>query len=740
MIKEKRWIVAGPWVVEFDTNIPSGESIIRQILYGKKYFKDRFDIDIKIGYNPDSFGHNANLPQILIKTGINCYVFFRPSPEEKDLPQVFFWEGIDGSKIISCRPPFLYATWDDESQVAKNLREIPKFFNDDLKDILFFFGVGNHGGGPTRKSLEIIEELKREKNFPKLEYSSIDRFFKNILKKKRRIPIVKGELQNHARGCYTSFIKIKHLNRYAENKIQTAEIISSLNYLIFKKEYNLKEFEKRWWDILFCQFHDIIAGTSIIEAYEDCLRLIDRAIIFSKETIDENLWFLSKNVNTENEGTPILLFNPTSFEREEVKRVSFNPMQNFIPAKNVDFFDIDGKRILSQPIKEVNSGSNDFLIKVKIPPFGYKVYWWKLTSQNNKNRKNENLLVKDLEMKNQFLIFELIPKEDGFRVKLKKGEWEVFKHIGGRFLVIEDKGNTWGHNIEKWRNVIGNFKLEEILKGEEGECMVSLKCKLVYNKSEIIQEILLYDNLPYIEVRGKIFWKEENKYLKISFPINLFNCAVYAEIPYGYLKRKSDGKEYPFQRWIAVEGIYNEKKYCLGIINTGWYGYDFFDGELRISVLRSPVFSSFKNSYELEKDSFFDFQSQGFSQFRYWILPFCGSLVDSSIVKYAYFLNNEIEYVLPLKSKGILPPTNSFLKIKPENLVISCVKKSEKGNSIILRVYETYGKPTEGEIEIFGKKFKINFSRHEIKTLRFENYIKYVKIKEVNFLERKEKK
>ncbi|MCS7179733.1 MAG: glycosyl hydrolase-related protein, partial [bacterium] len=596
--------------------------------------------------------------------------------------------------------------------------------------ILFFFGVGNHGGGPTLRFLQVIEELKPKLPFLELKYSSLYDFYKKIIRQKQKIPIFKGELQYTCRGCYTSLIKIKFLNRYAENKLQTAEILSSISYKILNKEYPSLKIEKNWRKILFCQFHDIIAGTSIPKAYEDCLGLIESSIVFSKKLINENLWSISNVISTDNiEGFPVLFFNPTSFEREEVKRISFVQRYgyDFIIPKEIEFFDANNKEIYSQSIEEPNTGRKEYLVKVKIPPYGFNVYWWRPSTQQ---KKNYNLILKDNIIENQKLLVGIDKEKSGFRVILKEKNIDLFKEYGGIFLVIEDYSNAWGHGYSSFRDVIGKFDILELYNGENGNCMVSIFYKLVYNNSEIHQEVILYDGLPYIEVKGKIFWTEKNKFLKISFPLNLNNCKIYAEIPYGYIERPSDGNENPCQRWVEIIGMKEDEKVGVGFINCGWYGYDFFENELRISALRSPVYASLKDPQKLEKNKFYDFQSYGINEFKYWILPHLGEINSSNVVKYAYFLNNEIEYILPLRKKGYYSPPFSFINVSPENIVLSCIKKEENGDNIIFRLYEAYGEKTDAKIEIFGRKFMIKFDKFEIKTLKFFKKIK--KLKEVD--------
>ncbi|HDD65040.1 MAG TPA: hypothetical protein ENF61_02890, partial [Firmicutes bacterium] len=544
---------------------------------------------MKVGYNPDSFGHNGNLPQILKKSGIDFYLFCRPAKHEKKLPQVFWWEGPDGSKILACRPPFHYNSTDEN--LEKKVRNVAKNFYGDLKDVICMIGFGNHGGGPTRRSIEIIKKLQKDENLPDIIYSTPYRFFRDILKYKKNFPVVKDELQYHARGCYTSYPQIKKFNRIAENKVITAESISSFNFILLGEKYNSSEIEDIWREILFNQFHDILAGSSIPEAYFDSLNMLGKAIISSERIINRKLWSLSKMVDTEKvDGNPVLFFNPTSFEREEIKKVSLFPGHEVPEKAEVLFYDEKGKRVPSQPVEDVNTSLKNYMVKVKIPPFGYKVYWWRVSEGK---RRKSNLKMEENSIENQILKIVIDEESGGIKnLFLKEENWNSFKKTGGEFLVIEDPSDAWGHGQESFRKVAGKFKCEEIIKGEEGECMVSVRCKAGYNNSEIFLEYILYDNLPFVEVKGKINWQEKHKFLKVSFPVNLEKTKIFVEMPYYFIERKPDGKENPCHRWIDITGKFKGRKFGLSIVNSEWYGYDFDGSELRMSVLRSPVFGA----------------------------------------------------------------------------------------------------------------------------------------------------
>jgi alpha-mannosidase len=270
-----RFQVIGGWWIEPDCNIPCGESFVRHALYGQRYLSEKFGIAATTGANLDSFGHNATIPQILRKSGIDSYVFLRPGPNENaDLPgPLFWWESPDGSRVLAYRIPHEYCAPKDDigEHVEKAIATLPS----DREELAVFYGVGNHGGGPTKANLEQIAEM-RANGRPGLELSSLRRFFDSV-GSSGDFPVWRGELQYHAPGCYTTHSGIKRWNRRAENLLQRAEKWSVVADTLGVQRYPLAELSEAWRLLLFNQFHDTLAGTSIEPAYEDARDQIGHA-------------------------------------------------------------------------------------------------------------------------------------------------------------------------------------------------------------------------------------------------------------------------------------------------------------------------------------------------------------------------------------------------------------------------------------------------------------------------------
>ena len=221
-VAEGRWQLVGGWWVEPDCNIPSGESFVRQGLYGQHYFKEKLGATAKIGYNPDSFGHNSTLPQILKKSGMDGYVFMRPGPHEKGLPgDLFWWEAGDGSRVLAFRILYSYATWG--ADISQHVLRCAAAIKSPLDRTLCFYGVGNHGGGPTIANLQGIQQMNADPAFPALVLGGPEKLLHYEAAKTWPLPVVHDELQHHASGCYSAHSGIKRWNRRAENLLLAAE-------------------------------------------------------------------------------------------------------------------------------------------------------------------------------------------------------------------------------------------------------------------------------------------------------------------------------------------------------------------------------------------------------------------------------------------------------------------------------------------------------------------------------------
>jgi len=334
-VAEGRWVVVGGWWIQPDCNLPSGESFARHSLYGQRYFRERFGVTAKVGYNVDSFGHHGMLPQILKLSGMDYYVFMRPEEHEKRLPRnLFWWESEDGSRVMAFRLSDNYSHYNNLSVEEKVLKHAGMAERDGHAH-MSFYGVGNHGGGPTIAQLRALHALRAEHGEDRFAFSSPNAFFAEVSDARPELPVVKDELQMHAVGCYSTHSESKENNRRAEHRLLAAETFSAVAAQLLGLPYPKHSLQLAWEDVMFNQFHDIMGGCSIREAFRDARESYGEALHLAAKALNAALQKISWSIDTmkpqirslskekdwvlwehEDCGTPFVVFNPHSWEVE----------------------------------------------------------------------------------------------------------------------------------------------------------------------------------------------------------------------------------------------------------------------------------------------------------------------------------------------------------------------------------------------------------------------------------------
>lgn len=724
-VKEGRWCIVGGWWIEPDCNIPSGEALVRQGLYGQKYFERKFGIKAKVGYNPDSFGHNWMIPQILKKMGINYYVFMRPHPHQKDLPgDIFWWESLDGSRVLAYRIPFSYTTWGKE--VESQVKRVAEKLNEKITALMCFYGVGDHGGGPTKENIENIIELNKREDLPKLIFSSPDKFFEDISNKDVEFPIVKDELQHHASGCYSAVSWIKKSNRKLEHLLLNGEKIAVLGKEIKALTYPKDRFNSSWETLLFTQFHDILAGTSIPEAYEEIKAMhgniedtVNKIIVYTTQSI-------AKDIDTQGEGEPLVVFNTTSFERTI-------PIEVDIPWRDKELTILDTKDNpipiqISKPSATIPGGRVKVIFTDKLPPYGYKVY--RMVSKKNNICFPYSLTVKENILENDWLYLE-VDNKTGYIKRLydKENKKEVFLGDSAIPIVIDDPTDAWGHNAFSFKKEIGRFTDAKLKITETGPIKGTIRVESYYNKSKLVQEFTLYRTLRLVEVKVTLDWHEQLKMLKLKFPVNLNNPIATYQIPYGFIVRPCNGEEEPGGEWVDL----GDNAYGLSIINNAKYSYDVDNNVLSLTVLRSPVYAH-HISKELDPNEDYRYTDQGEQEFTYIIYPHRGDWRENDTVKLAESLNNSPIVFIEYKHSGTLPKKQSFISVDKGNIIVTVIKEAEDGKGIVLRAYETSGSETMVNFKLFDRVWSAIFRPCEIKSFLIPRE-RSLPVREVNLLE-----
>jgi alpha-mannosidase len=733
-VKEGRWHLVGGWWVEPDCNIPGGEALVRQGLYGQRYFYEKFGVRAKVGFNPDSFGHNIMLPPILKKMGIDYYVFMRPDPNEKKLSSdIFWWEGPDGSRVLAYRIPFSYSG--PPGDLKEHIQKVSEAFKPDelksLERIMCFYGRGDHGGGPTGENIESIKALSQQSlnDSPRTLFSSPDNYFEEVSSKNLSLPVVKDELQHHASGCYSALSWIKKSNRKLENLLLTAEKFSLMaNYLNKNRVYPQVKLTRAWQMLLFTQFHDILGGVSIPEVYDEVRAVHGEVENVSSQVINGAIQSIAGKVNTDGEGKALLIFNSTSFERKIPLEVEYQWQSDEIAV-----IDKDGVPVLSQTLRISSTIPPGWRKRIcfiaEVPAFGYTTYRL-IPKSIDVPQQSRMLSVTSHLLENDWLQVE-IDSETGYieRIYDKKNHKEILKGPGAIPVVIKDLSDTWSHNVFRFKNEAGRFSNATVKVLEEGSVRGKVRIKSNFHNSTLIQEVTLYRDLDIIEVKVVIDWHERQRMLKFSFPINVASPKAIYQIPYGFIQRPCSGEEEPGLSWIDV----SDDDYGLSLVNDAKYSYDVEGSDLRLTVLRSPVYAHHIPKV-LEPDVDYQYIDQGEQTFTYILIPHKGGCQKALPVRWAENLNNPPVVLVEHCHKGRLPKEQSFIKVDKENVMVTVFKKAEDTEDTVLRLYETKGESSETNIALFERSWKVQLNPCEIKTFLIPRD-KKAPVKEVNLLE-----
>ena len=737
-VKEGRWVIVGGWWIQPDCNAPGGESYVRQGLYGQRYFQEKLGVTAQTGYNVDSFGHNGMLPQILKKSGMDNYVFMRPGRHEKGLEgETFTWTSNDGSAVTAFRIPFEYCTWPRE--LKEHIERCAGEIKDPRGSIMCFYGVGNHGGGPTKQNIESIHELNRAEDMPRLILSTPDDYFQAVKQSGRTLPVVSGELFHHSSGCYSAHSEVKRLNRLAENRLIMAEKLSVAGKHWAGGKYPLEKYTESWKKVLFNQFHDIMAGTSIEPAYEDARESYGAALDTAARGLNAAVQSISWHIDIpmEEDMKPIVVFNPNAFSGKfEVE------MESPCLKENQVLVDEEGTQIPLQTVQSLASsnGRTRLVFIAELPALGYRTYRLVIREAARtfpdvecSGNTAENRWFKIAFDEKTGYISSLYKKNDGT---------EYFSGPAAVPVVIEDKSDTWSHGVRIFDKVKGRFEGVSVKRVECGPVKCVIRVTSTYGSSRIFQDFSIYRELDYIRVKTTVDWHEKMSMLKLRFPMQLNYLRASWEIPYGVAQREPNGEEYPMQNFLDTEGANPGLETAingLSFLNDGKSSGSIAGKEVSLTVLRSPIYANHE-PYQPDENLEYVYVDQGVQTFTYGLYPHDGSWEDACTVRRSRELNEKPIALFETYHKGELPQSASFLSVSADNVLVTVMKEAEDGSGdLILRLVETAGRACETQVAVHGlhRKFFLAFTPFEIKTVRIPVHSQ-LEILENDLLEREE--
>jgi alpha-mannosidase len=722
-IGEGRWEIVGGMWVEPDLNMPDGESLVRQLLVGKRWYKNAYGVDVRIGWNPDSFGYTWQLPQIYKRSGVDYFVTQKMAwNDTNQLPfKLFWWESPDGSKVLAYFP---------HDYGNQNLG--PVRLSEDLvtarerapgmTEMMDLYGVGDHGGGPTRAMLDQgFHWAGGDHVTPKYQFGIAQSFFSTIEKEiasgptwnyqsipkyepppavpgKVAIPTWDSELYfEYHRGVYTTQANHKHNMRTAEEEVLNAEKWSSLAWLD-GASYPADELTEDWKKVLFNQFHDLAAGSGIGVIYKDAQKDYDVVRWSTNEISAGALKTVDANIDTqaeEGDSIPVVVYNPLGWARSGDVKVEVQLREAGSPG--VLIFDPSsyGKGELPEA-ETVNqsTGLADLTIHATdVPPLGYKL----LRISSAKEPGVEQVVAADFARSvalGDGSLKIVVDKRTGCITSLEADGTESLEPgaCGNQFQFFKDTPKEY----DAWNIDPGTLDVKPVTL-EKADSVELVKAKterpairIVYTwqKSKFVQTITIPRNSGVVDIDNDIDWHEQHVLLKAAFPVAAATDFATYEIPYGEIERPTTRNnswekaqfEVPAMRWADLSGPGADGKvHGLSILNQDKYGYDCAGNVLRISLLRGPTWPD-------------PVADQGHHHFHYALYPHAGTWKDALTVRHGWEYDYPLQAVVTTAHAGSLPAEHSFASVAPDNVVLTAVKKAEDANGLIFRAYEWAGK------------------------------------------------
>ena len=688
-VGEGRWEPSGAMWVECDCNLTSGESIIRQILVGKNFFKKEFDFDSEFLWLPDVFGYSWALPQILKKSGVNTFMTTKISWNDTNrLPyDTFIWRGMDGSEITT---HFITTTELNDSSYTYNGDSKPfaikgvwdNYRNKDLnRDLIISYGWGDGGGGPTREMIKYIEAAKLMPGLPNVDTGRATEYFRKLNSTIKEnpyngyIPVWDGELYlEFHRGTYTSQGYNKKMNRFMEYKLREQEMLSVFAEKLCSVTYNREELLKAWKIVLCEQFHDILPGSSIHEVYEDSHLEYERALSYI-----DNVKKASTSAFVTDKNNVFTLFNQANWERDTIVK---------IPAGDTSYEYKDSNGNILPCHK---SGENDLVYVKKLKPVSFTV----ISRNVIDNKASQEILTED-SIETPFYIVAWDKQGRLVRLYDKSAEREIIPEgkFANVFQIFEDKPRCF----DAW-------ELESTidLKKEEISCdgnIIKTKNELGYfidftynyNDSKIIQTMCLYNHKRRIDFKTVVEWKERQKILKTAFSVDIRGVFARYDIQEGNIVRpitrntswEAAKFEVVAHKWAEL----SETGYGVALLNDCKYGYDIKEDTIRLSLLKSATDPDYNADY-------------GTHEFTYSLYPHKEEWYESGLEEEAFDLNSPVTV---LEGETVFSD-NSLVSFDKPNIVVDALKKAENEEAFILRFHEFTGRRNEINIDT-----KLNFN------------------------------
>lgn len=729
-VKQGRWEITGGWWVEPDCNLPGGESFVRQGLYGQRSFEKMLGVHALIGSNVDSFGHAPQLPQILKKSGMQGYVFLRPqvTSAKREYTQgrkcVFLWQGSDGTTLPAVSLPGEYTAWFYE-QIKKNvvntLRELK-----DFPSLPCCYGVGNHGGGPTKENIQAVKKLQNEFPETELRFSGFEPFFKELEAQKDTLVISSCALDHVNPGCYSVDLRFKQAMRQAQQELINAEKLMSMRRLLCGA-WQPEKTEPLWQRTLFNQFHDTLGGTITMEAHADALNDVNGVRAQAAQISNLAMQDMIRHMAIEGEGVPIVFFNMTEKPVREIADVE------------IDWFCRDPLRLTDQYGQEkryarikqsctmewtVLGGRRRLLFEATVPAYSTAVYYATAmettlnlsVAHSGENDSMENELVA-LRLNEQGDLCSLVDKHTGYDAL----------NDACRFDIWKDERDPWGGGPKTFAPEALTFEQAEVKCIEKSDLRTVIRVQKKTAGLRLDMRYILCQGDDFVTLYVDLWWDKPWHQLRYSLACDAKEHV--SEAPYGVMLHGDKDDEKFMHSFLDCR---QKNGAGVAVSNDGLYGFEPMGNRTDLLILRSSIYAQ-GTSPDWEKPyDVYHYIDLGEQHFKLCLKPHGNQLPQEELFTFADKTQNPPLWLVGgccgnHGTAGLTP-----FQIDRPNVRLGAIKKAEDDNGFIIRLHETAGRSVEASLSFAGGEYPLSFHPYEIKTLHWLNGC----LAQVNMLER----
>lgn len=737
LVTAGKWHIMGGWFLQPDCNMPSGESMLRQILTGRHYFQEYFQAAPKTAVSFDAFGHDRGLVQIMQQCGYDSYVFMRPEKEHLALPgRNFYWDGLDGSSILARRLDRSYRT-----MMGEAANDLERWATTEAEEdvSLFTWGVGNHGGGPSRHDWQEVNRWIEKHSEIACIHTTMEAFFAGLREESSDIPHVSGDLRPVNIGCYTSQARIKRLHCQLERELYLTEKLLSTASIQGLCEYPYKEFAAAERDLLISEFHDTLPGTTIAPVEAGVVHTLGHGLeIVSRLRMYGFMALLAGQPKAKEGELPLFLYNPHPYPVTGVFSCELMPAeQNWSTGfRNVTIVRQNGRIVPSQEEKEHCNINLDWrkriVFRATLQPSGITRFDCTLEPRPcvKKNGLGPDAAIR---VETQDMLVE-INTATGLLEQYRVGERSFLRPGALASVILDDNADPWHMNAHHYGPEIGRFRLmtqeeaadylhhpDEPLPAvrivEDGPVRTVVEALFCWNRSVLVQTYRLPKQGTQVELEQRIFWNERDAIMKLEVPTLIADGRYLGQGMYSHSELPQDGTECASQRWCGMFG----QEDGLTMVNSGTYGSHCMDGTIYISLLRAPAYSAhpIEDRPLLDTTRFVPRVDQGEHVYTFVL---CGGKAAERLERIDMEAQqfNEAPYALNVFPSGLGQKPVPFLLISDPTVLVTAAYREPSQGKLVLRLWNPTASEKKVQVTSAAMAFTVQIT---IPAFRFQTYV-----------------